>query len=656
MTPGCIPGIALSSWAKAISLAFGGMSSGFSYNSSSAAETTIAVFYDTTMSKYVAISTYGKVFTSTDGVTWTYFSIAPTATVNTFTRYTDVVKSSGGTYLFVASSGYTVTTTNFTSWNTSTILRDDVGWKAQTVVSAYSAFWIPTLNLYIIGGYGGLATSTDGLNWTYNGSLITTAWGNSTVYGFAWSGSILLAFGANGNVATSTDAINWTYQSNLKTTTYGTNASYVGIWSGSNFVVAGTGGKVATSPTGVTWTYRSTAITPLSNGQASGLILSGTVLYLTSGGRFASSSDNGATWAAVSNNLGSNSRSGKLWQASTKYFCSGFFGELNYTTTITNGASWVAVSPKQLTSAWGSGGPIAFAQSGGKIYMLTYGGRLMTSTNGVDWTLEYNFAASNSFIGTTNGMAIFNNRIIVQSNAGSSTFYTAQLSNLTSWTLNTISTTGPFAILSDGNKLVEIGSGGTARYTTDGITWGTGTDLSAQGDWGLSAQCYVLAYNGSNKYVGVAQNGAVATSTDGQTWTAQAGLKSTAWGTNRRPDVLYWFNNKFVLISYGVVATSPDGVTWTCTGAFNIPSSWGTWNCTNSYSDGTKIVIINGNGDMAVTTDGTSWDIITPSSGIEYYITGTGVSSTFGCYFNNKGIVANRSNAMLPVATVSQVA
>lgn len=55
-------------------------------------------------------------------------------------------------------------------------------------------------------GQGKVATSFDGVTWTYRPELSLTDWGNTTnssVFNFGWNGSTLLAVGNQGKVATS---------------------------------------------------------------------------------------------------------------------------------------------------------------------------------------------------------------------------------------------------------------------------------------------------------------------------------------------------------------------------------------------------------------------------------------------------------------------
>jgi hypothetical protein len=129
------------------------------------------------------------------------------------------------------------------------------GWGSLAQITAMT--WIG--DRFVAGGNTGqIATSTDGLTWTYYATLKATTYASNPVYGLAYNGTVLVAIGGAGRVATSSDkGATWTYQGNLRTTAWGTVRQTLAInYFGGLFVVTGTNGVFATSPDGVTWTYR----------------------------------------------------------------------------------------------------------------------------------------------------------------------------------------------------------------------------------------------------------------------------------------------------------------------------------------------------------------------------------------------------------------
>ena len=88
-----------------------------------------------------------------------------------------------------------------------------------------------------------------GGSWIYRDDLSKsqTIWGTTTAYSIVWDGSKFCAVGDLGKVATSTDGVIWTYQTGLSSTAWGTIIANSIAWNGSKFCVVGNSGKVATS-------------------------------------------------------------------------------------------------------------------------------------------------------------------------------------------------------------------------------------------------------------------------------------------------------------------------------------------------------------------------------------------------------------------------
>jgi hypothetical protein len=174
------------------------------------------------------------------------------------------------------------------------------------------------------------------------------------------------------------------------------------------------------------------------------------------------------------------------------------------------------------------------------------------------------------------------------------------------------------------------GAGGTARSSTDGITWSAvtiGFSTRAVNSFAYGAATYIAvgeqtltsstdgitwtsrshgygtdeirgAAFGAGLFVIVGDGGLIQTSPDGITWTSRTSQFSTTMIT----DVAY-ANNLFVAVGQtGKVSTSTDGVTWV-----SRTSSFSTTNINAvAYGNGTW-VIVGASNKVATSSDGTTW-------------------------------------------------
>ncbi len=206
----------------------------------------------------------GKCYTSPDGITWTsqtsFASTGPdnwggasayasatngTRTVVVGQSCKGVVNANGlGDSWTPASGGYLAPfSSNFR------VDQYGVAWGSSYFVS--------------VGKYSTVFTSADGITWTHRPNLKSTGFASpisgdfsgTTANCIVWNGSIFVVGGDSGRIATSPDGITWTYQSGLASTGWSTSGVFVIKWNGSLFIAGGSDGKIATSPDGITWTY-----------------------------------------------------------------------------------------------------------------------------------------------------------------------------------------------------------------------------------------------------------------------------------------------------------------------------------------------------------------------------------------------------------------
>ena len=189
--------------------------------------------------------------------------------------------------------------------------------------------------------------------------------------------------------------------------------------------------------------------------------------------------------------------------------------------------------------AYGNGVYVAVAESGD-------GQRVMTSSDGVTWTLR------------------------------------TPLTEALSWKSVTFGA-GLFVAVSDGNDVMT---------SPDGITWTRRTPASRISWWSVTF--------GGGQFVAVARLGdgnRVMTSPDGITWTGRAASITANWTG------ITFGNGAFVAVGYGdKVMTSPDGVTWTTRTAAGLGADWNDI----AYGNGT-FVVVGQSGEAMRSTNGTTW-------------------------------------------------
>ena len=203
-------------------------------------------------SQFLVAGGTGKVATSPDGVTWTY-QTGLSSTAWSTTQVNDI-HWNGSQYLIVGNSGKVATSPDGVTWTNITTLA--------SVVSNYhvaAVAWDGT-RYVAVSQFARNAYSTDnGATWTSAlTNLSSTAWGTASIFDITYGNGTFLIGGATGKIATSTDGATWTAQGGLSGTSWGTSIVYTVYWTGSQFFAGGDVGKVAVSTNGVTWTYYNT--------------------------------------------------------------------------------------------------------------------------------------------------------------------------------------------------------------------------------------------------------------------------------------------------------------------------------------------------------------------------------------------------------------
>jgi PKD repeat protein len=467
-----------------------------------------------------------------------------------------------------------------------------------------------------VGNNGTIQTSPDGGTWTPRTG--TTGAFDDVL----WSGSQFLAVGCNGALATSPDGMTWTPRSAFPSTL----CLRAVAWNGTQYVAVGydstaTPGQVWTSFDGLNWVFRTN--TSASQGFYDIVWNGSRFVAVASGGTIRTSLD-GATWS--SKNVGSSvTLSGIAWNG-------------NHFVAATTSQHWVFTSPDGESWAQHTDSHSASAILWtGTRFISIEGSRILTSLDGITWTLENSGGPSNLNDIAWNGEtaiaaggegALWRNHCQKPTAAftvdpvhplrGEPVAFTdSSFGAPTSWQWN----------FGDGQNSTEqnpvhIYEQSGVYSVSLAVSDGTTTDQTEQrievslptqacGPWEpvpVSFQSNGLTY-GNGLFVAVGDNGSIQTSPDGKTWTPGTGTTSTF-------DDVLWSGSQFLAVGCsGVLATSPDGMTWTPRSAFpsNLCLRAVAWNGTRYAAVGYSSTI-NAPGQIWTSLDGLNWFLQTSTS------------------------------------------
>jgi hypothetical protein len=192
----------------------------------------------------------------------------------------------------------------------------------------------------------------------------------------------------------------------------------------------------------------------------------------------------------------------------------------------------------------------------GKFVTVAYsGGHAMVSSNGIDWTSHVIPGATNNWFSVCYGNGVF----VAVGQAGTGNRVMTSTDGL-NWTLRTSAADNTWTSVCYGNGVfVAVASSGTGNRvmtSTNGIDWTAGTSIPNK-SW--RSVCY-----GNGIFVAVAYSGGtgqrVMTSTDGIAWTLQTTPADIFWGA------VCYGGGLFVAVAFtgtgNRVMTSPNGADW----------------------------------------------------------------------------------------------
>ncbi len=456
---------------------------------------------------YVAVGASGTLVFSSDGITWT---TEPSPQPDDSQADFASVTYADGRFIALATTGSSYVSTDGVTWTASTIASTSCGPMSDIAINATR----------LVAACGVIQYSDDGLHWTTPSS--PTSAGQ-----VAYGNGHFVALDDTSSVITSTDAVTWSapvtvlpsaYRPKLRffngnfflldrtaayqsadgvtwTTLAHTFSSLVfdivpGVSSG--YIVTGSNGLIQTSPDLTTWTDVGTGLHPMWLSVA---FNNGTFIALDYNQHGFSSTD-GRTWTPVTLPAGPWYR---VTAANGQFLALGY-GRLS---TSPDGQAWTAhtVPPaiEYGSVTWGNG-----------VWVLggTLSDALVTSPDLQTWTTTFDDNKANTLgnVGVVYGQGKF---VALQQDG---TLVTS--TDGVHWTVGTSFVTGGTAqaLAFGDNGFVAVGGAFTSYHSADGLNW-----VERDVDINFNALTY-----GNGRYVAVGDNGETITSTDGVTWAPQS--------------------------------------------------------------------------------------------------------------------------------------
>ena len=217
------------------------------------------------------------------------------------------------------------------------------------------------------------------------------------------------------------------------------------------------------------------------------------------------------------------------------------------------------------------------------------GGTILTSTDGLDWTVRADGRALGHSPSLVWGLAYGGGRCVTVGHFGGTSVST----NGVDWSYGKADTSALTGVAYGGGLFAAVGD-------SQGNVSGPGVFISANGtNWtrktlspSETRTFFDVAY-GASKFVATAEGGYIYTSSDGEVWTRSA--------TTNAGKIITFRNNLFILSSTaGTNLLSRDGIDWT-------PASTGLTNQLGKPIYASGMYIARTRNDFAISRDGTNW-------------------------------------------------
>lgn len=418
----------------------------------------------------------------------------------------------------------------------------------------------------IVGASGKLATSSNGSSWT----LVTSQFGTSSISNIAYGNARLVISGASGKVAYSIDdGATWVLASSTGTTLTIDHLVFVGaqflyaiaaqiyksadgdVWAaasmpttsnswltgmGADAVLTGADGSNSfatfTTTDGETWTAYTN---PFKAAPLRGFAADGTTQVLSSWlGLVARSADSGATWALVTNALGTGNVNAAI-QVAGKIIAVGAGGAIGVSTD--NGATWQRLASGTTQDC------LSIAAGGGLVVVGCAGATLIVSSdNGVTWAAQVitEFAG-----GQVQAMVFSTDKFVATIGNGGNLIATSP--DAVAWSTTAASGISDAKMATGNGRIVILSGVRDARVSTDnGVTW-------------VARQAGVLSAAGlefdGDVFVAVDSSGYMHVSVDGEQWVRTGQLWSS-------PKLGAGSGSIAVVGSENTIALSDNGAQW----------------------------------------------------------------------------------------------
>ena len=448
------------------------------------------IAYDSGLNLYVAASTNGITYYSSDAETWTAASVP---SVNLLGASSAACENGRFFILSLqATSQSFFTSANGTSW-TSIFL----GVAAVMTSVAYGA------GVWVVVGQSRIVSSPDGTTWT---ARVTTGTFTSVIF----ANGLFVAVGVSGVCQTSTDGITWT----SRTLNVSTNTMWKVVYDNSLFVATGAGGYVTRSANGLTWTAVTfTSFIGYSIAYSAPL---GLWCIVGSTGGIATSPD-AATWTIRSNNAETTvTYYNVFWQSGQFYI-----GTSAGYRTSANGIVWL----RESSARWGLN-TYYTGYAGGKFVMVD-NVSIQSSADGVTWKIANNINVERAISDAPTRFYKLGGY-----------YYTCSVSQMCissdgiTWRLQRFPAYGARRMAYSGSVWLMVVPSTTnfmptsVYRSTDGVNWSkvasfgqriffSGTQPGVAGLVYASGR-FVLVFDGQNSLYG--NQSAIYTSTDGLSW------------------------------------------------------------------------------------------------------------------------------------------
>lgn len=381
-------------------------------------------------------------------------------------------------------------------------------------------------SLWFLTSSGQINHSADGASWVMIETGQTNGLRALTKAGEKW-----VAVGDHGTIISSPDGRAW-----MPHDSGTTNLLWDIVARGDKFVAVGNNGTILVSPDGASWQARSLGLT--NNLRA---IVADPQQFVIAGrdGTLLSSPD-GEVWTSHPSPT-TDHLYGLAW-GDGQYVAVGANGTV---VTSPDGANWVRRR---------TGGRILFAVAYGQGQFAAVGvsaplsarARVMTSTNGVDWTERDSPTLSHFYSVTHAG-----DRFV----AGATSGTIVESRNGSDWEYSALPGGGAITGAAYGNNAFVAVRSNWAYRSTDGVFWTVHPTGVPQGAFRIGTR---LAFVRGEHFITAGQRGTLGVSPDGKTWKRiELDTWSDIWTVNHAGG-LY-----FAAGEAGFLASSPDAVKWT---------------------------------------------------------------------------------------------